>query len=120
MGQVAALRAATNSDVVFVAEVLSLMASSAASAILCRSSPICGNAWSFRPRLQDDQGVLKRVSECARYIEEGHFPAGSMGPKVDAIHDFLLHGGRRGLITNPERLGAALEGEAGTHFVGRI
>ncbi|MHC5022542.1 MAG: carbamate kinase [Planctomycetota bacterium] len=60
------------------------------------------------------------LSECARYIEEGHFPAGSMGPKVCAIQDFLLHGGSRGLITSPERLEAALKGEAGTHFVGRI
>jgi carbamate kinase len=69
-----------------------------------------------------DQAPLGAVTlaECARHIREGHFPAGSMGPKVGAIQDFLQHGGRRGLITSPEQLGAALEGGAGTHFVGRI
>ncbi len=60
------------------------------------------------------------LAECARYIEEGHFPEGSMGPKVDAIRDFLVQGGTRGLVTSPNVLPAALRGEAGTHFVGRI
>lgn len=60
------------------------------------------------------------LAECARYIDEGHFPPGSMGPKVQAIHDFLREGGGRGLITSPDRLEAALAGEAGTHFIGRI
>jgi carbamate kinase len=71
---------------------------------------------------QPDQTPLGAVtlSECARYIQEGHFPPGSMGPKIDAIHDFLAHGGRRALITTPDKLEAALEGDAGTHFVGKI
>jgi carbamate kinase len=71
---------------------------------------------------QPDQTPLGAVTlaECASYIEEGHFPAGSMGPKVDAIQDFLLGGGSRGLVTSPACLEAALRGEAGTHFVGRI
>jgi carbamate kinase len=71
---------------------------------------------------QPDQAPLGAVTlaECARYIEEGHFPPGSMGSKVDAVQDFLIRGGTRGLITSPECLEAALRGEAGTHFVGRI
>jgi carbamate kinase len=60
------------------------------------------------------------LSDCARYMAEGHFPPGSMGPKVEAIHEFLRGGGRRGLITSPPMLAAALDGEAGTHFVGRL
>lgn len=60
------------------------------------------------------------LAECARYIDEGHFPDGSMGPKVEAIHEFLLAGGGRGLITSPDRLDAALAGASGTHFIGRI
>ncbi|VAX35994.1 Carbamate kinase [hydrothermal vent metagenome] len=60
------------------------------------------------------------LAECARHIRKGHFPPGSMGPKVQAIHDFLLNGGARGLITSPDRLSDALAGEAGTHFIGRI
>lgn len=60
------------------------------------------------------------LAECVRFMREGHFPPGSMGPKVEAIHDFLLSGGARGLITSPERLDDALAGAAGTHFIGRI
>lgn len=60
------------------------------------------------------------LAECKRYIDEGHFPKGSMGPKVEAIHGFLERGGRRGLITDATHLLDALDGRAGTHFVGRI
>ncbi len=60
------------------------------------------------------------LAECRRYIDEGHFPSGSMGPKVEAIYGFLERGGRRGLITDAQRLVDALDGRAGTHFVGRI
>jgi len=59
------------------------------------------------------------VSEMDTYMKEGHFPAGSMGPKVRAIISFLTHGGKRGLITSPQKLSEALEGRTGTHFVGR-
>ena len=60
------------------------------------------------------------LAECDRYIEAGHFPEGSMGPKIEAVHGFLKRGGRRALITRPDLLEAALDGSAGTHFVGRI
>jgi carbamate kinase len=60
------------------------------------------------------------LAECQRYIAEGHFPPGSMGPKVSAVHAFLERGGRRALITSPQHLAAALDGAAGTHFVGKI
>ncbi|MFH1727206.1 MAG: carbamate kinase [Pseudomonadota bacterium] len=60
------------------------------------------------------------LEETRRLIEAGHFPAGSMGPKVEAIYEFLLAGGKRGLITAPECLGEALDGKTGTHFIGKI
>ncbi len=52
--------------------------------------------------------------------KEGHFGTGSMGPKVEAIVNFLKAGGKRGLITSPAKLVEALDGRAGTHFVGKI
>ncbi|USN98876.1 MAG: carbamate kinase [Phycisphaeraceae bacterium] len=69
-----------------------------------------------------DQTPLGAVTlaECARYIADGEFPKGSMGPKVEAVHDFLLAGGSRGLVTSPPKLREALQGEAGTHFIGKI
>jgi len=60
------------------------------------------------------------LSEAERYVTQGHFPRGSMGPKVKAIVRYLENGGKRGLITDAETLHKALDGNGGTHFVGRI
>ena len=60
------------------------------------------------------------LEEIERLQAEGHFPPGSMGPKIEAVIRFLKAGGRRALITNPESLPQAIEGRAGTHFVGGI
>jgi carbamate kinase len=60
------------------------------------------------------------LEEVERLQAEGHFPPGSMGPKIEAVVHFLRQGGRRALVTNPESLAASLDGRAGTHFVGRI
>lgn len=60
------------------------------------------------------------LEEIEQLYAEGHFPPGSMGPKVEAVISFLKSGGRRALITNPENLPLAIEGRAGTHFVGKI
>ena len=60
------------------------------------------------------------LEEIERLQAEGHFPPGSMGPKVEAVIRFLRSGGRRALITNPESLPRAIEGRAGTHFVGGV
>jgi carbamate kinase len=71
---------------------------------------------------QPGQKALGAVTleEIEALQKEGHFGKGSMGPKVEAIVNFLKSGGKRGLITSPARLGDALDGRAGTHFVGKI
>lgn len=58
-----------------------------------------------------------RASELEEYLREGHFPPGSMGPKVEAILRYLRAGGRRAAITAPSTLRAAARGEAGTQVV---
>jgi len=60
------------------------------------------------------------LAEIERYHGEGHFPPGSMGPKIEAVIHFLRAGGSRAMITNPGSLPGAIEGRAGSHFVGRI
>lgn len=60
------------------------------------------------------------LEEIEEHHAAGHFPPGSMGPKIEAVIRFLRAGGSRGLITNPENLPQAIEGRAGSHFVGRI
>ncbi len=60
------------------------------------------------------------LEEIEGFHREGHFPPGSMGPKIEAVIRYLKEGGKRALITDPQSLPLALEGRAGTHFVGRI
>ena len=40
-----------------------------------------------------------------------------MGPKIQAVIEFLEGGGWMGLITNPPNIGRALAGETGTFIV---
>jgi len=56
------------------------------------------------------------LAEVRKYLAEGQFPKGSMGPKIEAVISFLEGGGTRALITNPPNLGRALSGATGTHI----
>lgn len=57
------------------------------------------------------------VSQMRDYLAAGHFPAGSMGPKVEAAIQFLEAGGKRAIITSLDSAVPALRGETGTHIV---
>ncbi len=50
--------------------------------------------------------------EAERYLDEGQFPEGSMGPKVRAAISFVRNGGRRAIITSPELVADALDSTA--------
>ena len=54
------------------------------------------------------------VGELQRYAATGHFAAGSMGPKVEAVIEFVQATGKPALITNPPNLTRALQHETGT------
>jgi carbamate kinase len=54
------------------------------------------------------------VAEAQRYLGEGQFPAGSMGPKIEAAIQFVTRGGGQVLITDVEHLRDALAGREGT------
>lgn len=54
------------------------------------------------------------VAEAREYMAQGHFPAGSMGPKMEAACRFVEGGGSRTLITNVFTLKEALAGTTGT------
>ena len=58
-----------------------------------------------------------RLSELKALKNLGHFPPGSMGPKVDAAIRFLEDGGERVVIGHLHEAMAALAGETGTHVV---
>jgi len=57
------------------------------------------------------------LSEIKRYLTEGHFKAGSMKPKIEAIVEFLEAGGKKAVITSPENLLKAFRGKCGTTIV---
>ena len=54
------------------------------------------------------------VEELEQFQKEGHFPAGNMGPKVQAAIEFIRGGGDEVIITSPEKTRDALRGETGT------
>ena len=53
-------------------------------------------------------------AEARRFLDEGQFPPGSMGPKVQAAVEFLEGGGREVIVTDEATMEAALEGRGGT------
>jgi len=55
--------------------------------------------------------------QARRFLTEGEFPPGNMGPKIEAALEFLCAGGERAAITSPELLALALEGLAGTQIL---
>lgn len=63
-----------------------------------------------------NQRLLDRITlaEAEQYLKEGHFPSGSMGPKIEAAIDFLKRGGATVVISSIEKAAEAVFGNAGT------
>lgn len=57
------------------------------------------------------------LDEAREYAGQGHFKAGSMGPKMMAAIRFLENGGKRSIITSLDRALLALDGKDGTVIV---
>ena len=93
-----------------------LLAASLEVPLLVLSTGVEQVAWHFR---QPDQRLLAAMTsgEALRYLAEGEFPKGSMGPKVEAAVDFLARGGQEVLITTPAALERAIAGQTGTRIV---
>jgi carbamate kinase len=57
------------------------------------------------------------LAQARRYLAEGgHFAKGSMAPKIQAVIEYLEHGGGEALITDPEHIEPALQGQSGTRL----
>ena len=65
---------------------------------------------------QPNERALKAltVKEAQKYLKEGHFPPGSMGPKIQAAINFLNWGGEVAIIAAIDKVKEALEGITGT------
>jgi carbamate kinase len=92
------------------------LARSIGADLLCITTGVDRVAINFGRPDQRELDVLD-ADEARRHLADGQFPAGSMGPKVEAALGFLESGGGEVLITSPERLVDALDGAAGTRIV---
>ncbi len=63
-----------------------------------------------------DQKAIRNLDlkTAGKYLKEGQFGKGSMGPKIESSIQFLKNGGKRAIITSPEKAGLALKGRSGT------
>lgn len=68
-----------------------------------------------KPKQQDLDTMT--LQEAQKYIDEGQFPKGSMLPKIESAVEFVRNGGPQAIITNPENLTSALNGETGTRIL---
>lgn len=65
-----------------------------------------------------NQKWLNQISleESKKYLAEGHFPPGSMGPKILSAIKFLENGGKKVIITSINKLPDAIKGKTGTQI----
>ncbi len=90
-----------------------LVARALGCALLVIVTDVPGAAVGFD---RSDRRWLRDVpaAELRRYLRAGEFGAGSMGPKVEAVLDFVARGGDEAVITDLASLARALDGRAGT------
>lgn len=95
----------------------SLLAQSIGADLLLISTAVERVAIHYgKPEQRDLAGIT--VAEARRYLSQGHFPPGSMGPKVLAAIQFVEATGGEALITSPASLERALAGQTGTRITG--
>ncbi|OQY14306.1 MAG: carbamate kinase [Desulfobacteraceae bacterium 4572_187] len=68
---------------------------------------------------RENQKMLRFMSlkETIRYTKEGHFPEGSMLPKVEAAMQFVKNQKKKAVITSIKTIEESVNGKAGTEFI---
>jgi carbamate kinase len=68
---------------------------------------------------EPEQRFLRELTivQAKEYLREGHFPPGSMGPKVEAALQFLQRCEGRAIISSIEAIEDAVDGKAGTEIL---
>jgi len=57
------------------------------------------------------------LSQAEQYLKEGHFPPGSMRPKIEAAMRFIQTCGKRAVITSIQGIEDAVAGKTGTEII---
>jgi carbamate kinase len=73
-------------------------------------------ALHFGTRKQKNLSKLS-LKDAKRFLADGHFPPGSMGPKIEAAVQFLESGGKEVIITSIEKAFQSVKKKAGTRIV---
>ncbi len=84
--------------------------------ILLILTDVDGVYLNFGKRNQKKIRKLK-LAEAQKYLKAEQFPAGSMGPKIEACIQFIKQGGNKAIITSLEKADAALKGKSGTMII---
>jgi carbamate kinase len=95
----------------------SLLAQSIGADLLVISTAVERVAVNFGRPDQEDLSAMT-VEEAKRFLSQGQFPPGSMGPKILAAVQFVEATGAEALITSPRHIQRALAGETGTRITG--
>ena len=68
---------------------------------------------------KDDETDLDilTISEAEDYMSKGHFPPGSMGPKIRAATRFISRGGSLAVISSIDKIMESYEGKTGTRII---
>lgn len=94
----------------------SLLASSIKADVLLISTAVPKVCINFKKPEQKELDTMT-TAEAEKYSREGHFIRGSMLPKIEASISFIKNGGKRAVITTPEKMREALQGNAGTQII---
>ncbi len=92
-----------------------LLASRLEADVLIISTAVTHAALNYKKENEERLGRIDRGT-MGKYLEEGHFAAGSMKPKIEAALDFLERGGKEAIITDPAHIVDALEDRTGTRI----
>jgi carbamate kinase len=93
-----------------------VMACDIGASVLLNMTDVEKVALNYGKNSQKDLDRLT-VTEAKQYLSDGHFPPGSMGPKIEAAIDFLEKGGKEVVISSIEEGYEAVTGDAGTTIV---
>ncbi len=71
---------------------------------------------NYKTDKQQALGIIT-ADEAEKYLKNGEFGKGNMGPKIEACIAFVRNGGEKGIITNPSNAYEAIHGNAGTIII---
>lgn len=90
-----------------------LIATDVGASHLIMATAVDGAYLNFNTQGQELLRELK-VKDAHRFLEVGHFPEGSMGPKIQAAINFCESGGSKAIICSADDIINAINGKSGT------